>query len=284
MTSNFFQSFQVQALQLLVFFFFSCPSHSKSPTPTALSPLEYISLNNALHHKVPWSAMKNPPSFFFLLLSLWALQQTAATSNITTPTHSSATDTTLVWSNVLKVNVTPVPAMPITRDITPNGNTQRYQDFSVPPVAWASLSSVGRDSGGLAEHLPTLPSISPPSPQPFKPWFSESWCKLLASLLLPQSRSGWRTEAGGWRPEEQPISELPSLSDEARKAARRQRGSSLSTFDDCCRLWCYRGFLWSCFECYQWQRGCCYWSCCCWSQSLTPACACNWRHREKTWK
>ncbi|TNN41182.1 hypothetical protein EYF80_048642 [Liparis tanakae] len=77
------------------------------------------------------------------ITSRWALQQTAATSSITTPEHSSATDTTLVCSSVLKVNVTPVPAMPITSEITPNGNTQRYHDFSVPPVAWARRSSVG---------------------------------------------------------------------------------------------------------------------------------------------
>ncbi|KAF3853242.1 hypothetical protein F7725_013930 [Dissostichus mawsoni] len=115
---------------------------------------------------------------------LWALQQTAATSSITTPAHSRATDTTLVWSSVLKVNVTPVPAMPITSEITPNGNTQRYQDFSVPPVAWASLSSVGRVSGSLGS----------PSLKPFKAWFwfSESCGKLLASLPFPQSKSGVR--------------------------------------------------------------------------------------------
>lgn len=172
--------------------------------------------------------MKKPPSFFFLLLSLWVLQQTAATSSISTPAHSSATDTTLVWRSVLKVNVTPVPAMPITREMTPKGNTHRYQDFSVPPVAWARRSSVGRVSGGLGSRsLPELPfspsssssSSSPPlssssptapSPIPFISWFwfSESWGKVLVSL---RSKSGWKTEAGGWRPEEQPILEWNNL-------------------------------------------------------------------------
>lgn len=148
-----------------------------------------LSFSQSVQHcyKVPCSVEKNPPSFFFLLLSLWTLQHTAATINITTPAHRRATDTTLVWSNVLNVNVTPVPAMPMTKDMTPNGNTQRYQDFSVPPVACASLSRVGRDSGCLDEFLPASPT------SPFEPWFwlSESSAKaLLASVLLPQSRSG----------------------------------------------------------------------------------------------
>lgn len=138
-------------------------------------------------HKVPCSVEKNPPSFFFLLLSLWTLQHTAATISITTPAHSRATDTTLVWSNVLNLKVTPVPAIPITKDMTPNGKTQRYQDFSVPPVACASLSRVGRDSGCLDGSLQASPT------SPFKPWFwlAESSAEvLLASVLVPQSRSG----------------------------------------------------------------------------------------------
>lgn len=139
------------------------------------------------HHKVPCSVEKNPLSFFFLLLNLWTLQHTAATISITKPEHSRATDTTLVWSNVLNVKVTPVPAMPMTKDMTPKGNTQRYQDFSVPPVACASRSRVGRDSGCLDESLPPSPT------SPFNPWFwfSDSRAKeLLASVLSPQSRSG----------------------------------------------------------------------------------------------
>lgn len=251
---------------------FSCLS--RSPTWSALSWLTRIwPCKSTLHHNVPWSAAKNPPSFFFLLLSLCARQQTAATSSITTPAHSSATDTTLVWSSVSKVKVTPVPAMPITRDITPKGNTQRYQDFSVPPVAWASLSSVGRDSGGLAESLPTLPSASLPSPKPFKPWawLSESWGKVFVSLLLPQSRSGWSTGAGGWRPEEQPISELLSLGNDARKAARQWRTSQRAA-DDCYRRWWhYKGILSSCFRSRQSLSGC---RCCCCPQYL-PACVCS---------
>lgn len=201
----------------------------------------FFSNMSTLHHKVFCSALKNPPSFFFLLLSLCALQQKAATNSITIPAHSSTTDTTLVWNRVLKVKVTPVPAMPITSDITPNGKTQRYQDFSVPPVACASLSSVGRESRGWSWSLSTTPWPSSPSVEPFKPWlwFSESWGKVFVSLLLPQSKSGWSTEAGGWRPEEQPILEVPFFYDNVGKAASWQWSSQFAVSDYYLCLCCY---------------------------------------------
>lgn len=141
-------------------------------------------------HSVPCSALKKTPSFFAFLFALWTLQQAAATSSMTKPTTSSTKDTTLVWSRVLKVKVTPVPAMPITREMTPKGNTQRYQDFSVPPVACVSLSRVERFSGILGVLVGALPS----------------WGRLESG----SSVGSW-VVAGGWqdrRPDEQPISEL----------------------------------------------------------------------------
>lgn len=158
-----------------VFFFFS-------RTAEKLLPLLSAS------HRVHCSELKMPPSFFSLLRDRCTFQQAAAISSMTKPTTSSTRETTRVWGSVLKVNVTPVPAMPITSEMTPKGKTQRYQDFSVPPVAWASRSRVERSSGALAAAIGLVPS----------------WDRLQSGSSVASC-----VEAGGWqgkRPEEQPIS------------------------------------------------------------------------------
>lgn len=129
-----------------------------------------------------------PPSFFSLLRDRCTFQHAAAINSMTNPVTSSTRDTTLVWGSVLKVNVTPVPAMPITSEMTPKGNTQRYQDFSVPPVAWARRSRVERSSGALGTAIGGVPS---------------------RARLHSGSKVASCAEAGGWqgkRPDEQPIS------------------------------------------------------------------------------
>lgn len=108
--------------------------------------LHMSGINECALHKVHCSEVKIPPSFFCLLLDLCTFQQATAINSMTNPTTRSTRETSLVWGGVLKVKVTPVPAMPITREMTPNGNTHRYHDFSVPPVAWASRSRVERSS------------------------------------------------------------------------------------------------------------------------------------------
>lgn len=149
-----------------------------------------VKVSMRVFYSVFCSALKKTPSFFSFLFALWTLQQAAATSSMTKPTTSNTRDTTLVWSRVLKVKVTPVPAMPITSEMTPKGNTQRYQDFSVPPVACVSRSNVERFSGVLGVVGGALPS----------------WSRLESG-----SSVGSCALAGGWqgrRPDEQPISEL----------------------------------------------------------------------------
>lgn len=143
---------------------------------------------NFASHRVHCSELKMPPSFFSLLRDRCTFQQAAAISSMTKPMTSSTRDTTRVWGSVLKVNVTPVPAMPITSEMMPKGKTQRYQDFSVPPVAWASRSRVDRSSGALAAAIGLVPS----------------WDRLQSGSSVASC-----AEDGGWqgkRPEEQPIS------------------------------------------------------------------------------
>lgn len=141
----------------------------------------------SVSHRVHCSELKMPPSFFSLLRDLCTFQHAAAINSMTNPETSSTRDTTLVWGSVLKVNVTPVPAMPITSEMTPKGNTQRYQDSSVPPVAWARRSSVDRPSGALGTAIGGVPS---------------------RARLHSGSSVASCAEAGGWqgkRPDEQPI-------------------------------------------------------------------------------
>ncbi len=100
-------------------------------------------------HKGHCSELKEPPSSFFLRFFLWTVQHVAAISTRTSPTINRITETTLVCGRSLYVYVTPVPATPITNEMIPNGKMQRYQDFSIPPVACDSLSRDDSTSGTL---------------------------------------------------------------------------------------------------------------------------------------
>lgn len=100
-------------------------------------------------HKGHCSELKEPPSSFFLRFFLWTVQHVAAISTRTSPTINKTTETTLVCGRSLYVYVTPVPATPITNEMIPNGKMQRYQDFSIPPVACESLSRDDSTSGTL---------------------------------------------------------------------------------------------------------------------------------------
>ncbi|XP_046783744.1 uncharacterized protein LOC124418177 [Gallus gallus] len=57
----------------------------------------------------------------------------------------------------LMVKVMHVAATPMTTETMPKGKMQRYQDFSVPPVASASLFSVAVESVAAASGSPALP-------------------------------------------------------------------------------------------------------------------------------
>lgn len=55
------------------------------------------------------------------------------------------------------VKVMQVAAMPITKATMPKGKMQRYHDFSVPPVARASLFKVAVESVVAATGSPDFP-------------------------------------------------------------------------------------------------------------------------------
>lgn len=160
---------------------------------TQASGLGFFSFQNSRKtHSVYSSELKMPASFFSLLRERWAFQHAAATSSRTKPSTSRTSDTTRVWGSVLKLKVTPLPATPMTSEMTPNGNTHRYQDSSVPPVAWAKRSRVDRSSTSLAPGVGIEPSRD-----------------------RLRSGSGWAEAGGrqGKRPDEQPISLTPLASD-----------------------------------------------------------------------
>lgn len=178
-------------------------------------------MNKRASHKVHCSEVKIPPSFFSLLLDLCTFQHAAAINSMANPTTSSPRDTTLVWCSVLKVKVTPVPAMPITSEMTPKGNTQRYHDFSVPPVAWASRSRVERSSVALGTRIGAEPS--------------GVWLKSWSSV-------GSCTKAGGWqgnRPAEQPISELQArgAQDDGATDLLKATSDAVPSSADTVRMW-----------------------------------------------
>ncbi len=131
----------------------SCPSqlvhHKYLSGWRSQSIIRHIRFILGCSHKGHCSELKEPPSSFFLRFFLWTVQHVAAISTRTSPTINRITETTLVCGRSLYVYVTPVPATPITNEMIPNGKMQRYQDFSIPPVACDSLSRDDSTSGTL---------------------------------------------------------------------------------------------------------------------------------------
>lgn len=123
----------------------TCPSRRVGD----LGPLSATVWFLGRSHKGHCSELKEPPSFFFLRFFLWTVQQVVAISTRTSPTINRTMETTLVCGRSLYAYVTPVPATPMTNEMIPNGKMQRYQDFSIPPVACESLSRDESTSGTL---------------------------------------------------------------------------------------------------------------------------------------